>query len=572
MQKILRVLIIIAMLITAYLLVLAWQKDYANVPATSADAVTPSVSTSTTGADIPTSTGTGTSDIPAATASATTDVPSSEVGGENTNAKQGALINVTTDRYQIKIDPIGGDVVYAALRNYNATLDSKNPFVLLENSGQRVYVAQSGLIGPNGIDTPAGRAKYSYQSDNYVMQPGQKKLEVPLTYKQEDGVTITKTFTFTEGKYPISVNYNINNTSGKAWNGQLFAQLKRDSSKDPGMADKGAISMATYLGGAWGTPDDDYNKLKFKDFNDGDLKAASDKGWVGIVQHYFVSAWTPQNFTGQFFSREKAGDHFIGMNSEQFMVPAAKQKDITATLYAGPKDQDSLLEVAPGLNKTVDYGFLWPISKVLFAVLEGIHKVIGNWGWSIIALTLLVKLALMWFSNKSYYSMAKMRAIAPRLQALKEEHGDDRMKMSQEMMAIYKEEQVNPMAGCLPILLQMPIFLALYWVLVESIELRHAPWILWIQDLSSMDPWFILPMLMGASMFAQQMFSPQPTDPMQAKVMRFLPIIFTLFMLFFPAGLVLYWTVNNLFTMAQQYIVNKKVEREQREKAARTAG
>ncbi len=569
MQKILRVLIIIAMLITAYLLVLAWQRDYANVPATSADAVTPSVSTSNTGADIPTST--GDSDIPAATASAVTDVPSSEVDGETANAKQGDLIDVTTDLYQIKIDPVGGDVVYAALRDYDATLDSEAPFVLLENSGHRVYVAQSGLIGPNGIDTAAGRAKYSYQSDSYVMQPGQKKLQVPLTYKQEDGVTITKTFTFIEGKYPISVNYNINNTSGKDWNGQLFAQLKRDSSKDPGMSDKGALSMATYLGGAWGTPDNDYNKLKFKDFNDGELTAASNEGWVGVVQHYFVSAWTPQNFTGHFFSREREGDHFIGMNSQNFVVPANKQKDIAATLYAGPKDQTTLLEVAPGLNKTVDYGFLWPISKILFAILEGIHKVIGNWGWSIIALTILVKIVLMWFSNKSYYSMAKMRAIAPRLQALKEEHGDDRMKMSQEMMAIYKEEQVNPMAGCLPILLQMPIFLALYWVLVESVELRHAPWILWIQDLSAMDPWFILPMLMGASMFAQQMFSPQPTDPMQAKVMKFLPIIFTLFMLFFPAGLVLYWTVNNLFTMGQQYIVNKKVEREQREKAERTA-
>ena len=568
MQKILRVLIIIAMLITAYLLVLAWQKDYANVPDTSADA-TPSVSTSNTGTDVPTST--GASDIPAATASTATDIPSSEVGGDTSIAKEGSVIDVTTDLYQIKIDPVGGDVVYAALRDYDATLDSEDPFVLLENSGKRVYVAQSGLIGPNGIDTSAGRAKYSYQSDSYVLQPGQKTLEVPLTYKQDNGVTVTKTFTFTEGKYPISVNYNINNTSNNAWNGQLFAQLKRDDSKDPGMRDKGALSMATYLGGAWGTPDDDYNKLKFGDFNDGELTANSKDGWVGVVQHYFVSAWTPQNFQGKFFSRESGGDYFIGMNSEPLVVPANKQKDIAATLYAGPKDQKALIEVAPGLNKTVDYGFLWPISKVLFAILEGIHKFIGNWGWSIIALTVLVKLALMWFSNKSYYSMAKMRAIAPRLQELKEEHGDDRMKMSQEMMAIYKEEQVNPMAGCLPILLQMPIFLALYWVLVESVELRHAPWILWIQDLSAMDPWFILPILMGASMFAQQMFSPQPTDPMQAKVMKFLPIIFTLFMMFFPAGLVLYWTVNNLFTMGQQYLVNKRVEREQREKAARKA-
>ncbi|PNK60763.1 membrane protein insertase YidC [Psychrobacter sp. FDAARGOS_221] len=571
MQKILRVLIIIAMLITAYLLVLAWQKDYANAPAPSADAVTPSVSTST-GSDIPTSTGVSDSDIPVATVS---DQPNTQGVSEMSQAQSGELIDVTTDRYHVKIDPQGGNVVYAALRDYDATLDSEQPFVLLENSSERVYIAQSGLIDTNnngdGIDKPQSPANYSYQSSSYSMQDGQETLEVPLVYRQ-DGLRVTKTFTFTRGKYPISVNYNVNNTTGKDWNGTLFAQLKRDSSKDPGMGGKGALSMATYLGGAWGTPDDEYNKLKFKNFNDDELNASSNNGWVGIVQHYFVSAWTPENFTGKFFSRETAnGDYIIGMLSQPIMVPADKQANVTATLYAGPKVQKELGGFAPGFEKTVDYGWAWPISKFLFLILSTIHSVVGNWGWAIIGLTLSVKLALMWISHKSYYSMAKMRALAPRLAALKEEHGDDRMKMSQEMMAIYKEEKVNPMAGCLPILLQMPIFLGLYYMLVESVELRHAPWILWIQDLSSMDPWFILPILMGASMFAQQSFSPQPTDPMQAKVMKFLPIIFTLFMLFFPAGLVLYWTVNNLFTMGQQFLVNKQVEKEQREKAANMA-
>ena len=429
-------------------------------------------------------------------------------------------------------------------------------------------MAQSGLIGPNGIDTADGRAVYSHTANNYVMEEGQQTLSVPLTYKK-DGVTVTKTFTFTANKYPIDISYKIQNASTNAWQGQMFAQLKRDDSKDPGMSDKGALSMATYLGGAWGTPDDPYNKLKFGKFSDGELNTTSDKGWVGIVQHYFVSAWTPENFTGKFFSRETGNDYFIGFNSQPVNVAPNKQITLNATLYAGPKVQSELKDVAVGLNKTVDYGLLWPISKVLFAILEGVHKVVGNWGWSIIILTILVKIALMWFSNKSYYSMAKMRAIAPRLKTLKEEHGDDRMKMSQEMMAIYKEEKVNPMAGCLPILMQMPIFLALYWVLVESVELRHAPWILWIQDLSAMDPWFILPLLMGASMFVQQQLNPQPADPMQAKVMKFLPIIFTAFMLFFPAGLVLYWTVNNLFSMTQQYIVNKKVEEEQKRRTVK---
>ncbi|WP_199506975.1 MULTISPECIES: membrane protein insertase YidC [unclassified Psychrobacter] len=556
MQKIFRVMIIIAMLITAYLLILAWRDDYADAPAV--DAV-PETTTSV-GADIPSSTG-AVGDIPAQTTSNNAPVAT-------TQTTDGGLITVVTDRYDIKINPEGGDIVYAALKQYDATLDSDKPFVLLESDSNRVYVAQSGLMGPNGIDTAAGRAKYSHDAERYVMEDGQDTLSVPLTY-EKDGVTVTKTFIFTHDKYPIDVRYQIQNRSDKPWQGQLFAQLKRDDSADPGMSNKGALSMATYLGGAWGTPDDPYNKLKFKEFNDGELTVSSKDGWVGIVQHYFVSAWTPSNFTGQFFSNENNGDYFIGFKSEPVNIAANKQLTLDATLYAGPKVQSELKDVAVGLNKTVDYGLLWPISKVLFALLEGIHKVIGNWGWSIIVLTILVKIALMWFSNKSYYSMAKMRAIAPRLQALKEEHGDDRMKMSQEMMNIYKEEKVNPMAGCLPILMQMPIFLALYWVLVESVELRHAPWILWIQDLSAMDPWFILPLLMGVSMFVQQQLNPQPTDPMQAKVMKFLPIIFTAFMLFFPAGLVLYWTVNNLFSMTQQYIVNKKVEEEQKRRTVK---
>ena len=557
MQKIFRVMIIIAMLITAYLLILAWRDDYADAPAV--DTV-PKTATSV-GADIPSTSGAA-GDIPVQTLPVDTGAVAA------TPAANTGLIMVTTDRYDIKINPEGGDIVYAALKQYDATLDSDKPFVLLENNSNRVYVAQSGLIGQNGIDTAEGRAKYSHTANNYVMEKGQQTLSVPLTYKK-DGVTVTKTFTFTQDKYPIDISYQIQNASANAWQGQMFAQLKRDDSKDPGMSDKGALSMATYLGGAWGTPDDPYNKLKFGKFNDGELTTTSDKGWVGIVQHYFVSAWTPENFTGKFFSRETGDEYFIGFNSQPVNVAPNKQVTLNATLYAGPKVQSELKEVAVGLNQTVDYGLLWPISKILLAVLDGIHKVIGNWGWSIILLTILVKIALMWFSNKSYYSMAKMRAIAPRLAALKEEHGDDRMKMSQEMMAIYKEEKVNPMAGCLPILMQMPIFLALYWVLVESVELRHAPWILWIRDLSAMDPWFILPLLMGASMFVQQQLNPQPADPMQAKVMKFLPIIFTAFMLFFPAGLVLYWTVNNLFSMTQQYLINRKVEEEQKRRTVK---
>ncbi|MBS9780627.1 MAG: membrane protein insertase YidC [Moraxellaceae bacterium] len=560
MQKILRALIIIAMLITAYLLLLAWQKDYANKPQT-AETQTTTVSSQSAG-DLPSAKSNG--DIPTVASSAdTSSIDAKSVAEDN-------LINVSTDMYNIKINPTGGDVVYASLKKYDATMKNKKPFVLLENNNKRVYVAQSGLVGQDGIDTNDVRAEYEHTSNNYVMADGQDVLSVPLTYEQ-NGVTITKTYTFSRGKYPIEMSYNINNPTDKSWQGQLFAQLKRDESKDPGMEDKGPLSMATFLGGAWGTPESDYNKLKFDEFNDGELKATSQAGWVAMVQHYFVSAWTPKNFSGQFFSRENNKNYLIGFTSQPISVPANKQKTLSATLYTGPKVQKDLKTVAQGLNKTVDYGVLWPISKVMFAVLQTLHQFLGNWGWSIIFLTIIVKIALLWISNKSYYSMAKMRAIAPQLEKIKEEHGDDRMKLSQEMMALYKREQVNPMAGCFPMLLQMPIFLGLYWVLVESIELRHAPWMFWIQDLSAMDPYFILPALMGASMYLQQSFNPQPTDPTQAKVMKFMPIMFTGMMMFFPAGLVLYWTVNNIFSMSQQYYINKKVEKMYQAKAEKTA-
>lgn len=555
MQKILRMLIIVAMLITSYLLILAWRDDYANV---NTQAVTAPSGVATSAHDVPNAGSPTATDIPAST---------SATPASSANTANNALITVQTDKYDIRINPVGGDVVYAALREHNNTLDSKEPFVLLQNDAQRVYVAQSGLIGANGIDTSNGRANYTAPATQFVMQPSQNTLSVPLTY-QKDGVTVTKTYTFKKGQYPIDVSYNINNTSSQPWQGQLFAQLKRDGSKDPGLANKGAMSMSTYLGGAWGTPDSPYNKLKFGDFNDNDLKASSDKGWVAMVQHYFVSSWIPKGFTANFYSRENANEHIIGYTSSPVSVAPNKQVTLSSTLYAGPKLQSILKPLAEGLDKTVDYGILWPISKVIFWLLQAIHQVVGNWGWAIIFLTIIVKLALMPIANKSYYSMAKMRAVAPRLQALKDEFGDDRMRMSQEMMKLYKEEKVNPMAGCLPILLQMPIFLALYWVLVESVQLRHAPWILWIKDLSSMDPLFILPLLMGAAMFFQQALNPQPQDPMQARVMKFMPIIFTVFMLFFPAGLVLYWTVNNLFSMAQQYLINKKVEKEQAVKDA----
>ena len=284
---------------------------------------------------------------------------------------------------------------------------------------------------------------------------------------------------------------------------------------------------------------------------------------MGVVQHYFVTAWIPDaKYNATLESRKVDNDNVIGFRTPLINVPAGKQMDVSATLYTGPKIQSELKDLAPGLNQTVDYGWLWPIAQVLFMGLKFFHGIVGNWGWAIILLTCAVKLVLFPLSAKSYRSMAKMRVIAPEMQRLKEEHGEDRMKFSQEMMALYKKEQVNPLSGCLPLLLQMPIFLALYWVLMESVELRHAPWLGWIQDLSAMDPLFVLPLIMGVTMYVQQMLNPQPTDPMQAKVFKLMPVVFTVFLLFFPSGLVLYWIINNLLTILQQWLVNRSIAKE----------
>lgn len=566
MQQWARFAILGAMFVTAYLLILAWQKDYGGAQAETAQqavAVQQSANTST--------------DIPSAQAQAAsaTDIPQANTAQADTpvasTANSQQLVTVATDMYNVWIDPKGGDIVRLELLSHDKSKDSDQPFVMLHND-KNIYVAQSGLIGADGPDSRS-RPMYEVDKNSYSIDEAQstvtkddtahKVLEVPMVYKTADGVEIFKIFKFTSGEYPIQVTHRIVNRSAGNWQGQMFGQLKRDDALDPGKSDQGIFTLGTFLGGAWGTPEEHYNKLKFDNFNEEKLNLQAKEAWVAIVQHYFVSAWVPdKSYTAQLESRNSNDMHIIGFRSPLVNVPAGKQYDISATLYSGPKIQSELKELATGLNQTVDYGWLWPIAKLLFWGLEFFHNIVGNWGWAIVLLTILVKLILWPLSAKSYRSMAKMRVIAPEMQRMKEEFGDDRMRFSQEMMALYKREQVNPLSGCLPLLMQMPIFLALYWVLMESVELRHAPWILWIQDLSAMDPWFILPLIMGATMYFQQMLNPQPTDPMQAKVFRLMPIIFTVFLLFFPAGLVLYWIVNNLITIAQQWFINKSAEKQ----------
>jgi YidC/Oxa1 family membrane protein insertase len=566
MQQWARFAILGAMFVTAYLLILAWQKDYGQKAANNEAPPAVVAQAGNTSADLPTQ----------QSNSAATDVPQTNVVTQpataSVKATQNQLIVVKTDLYNVWIDPKGGDIVRLELLSHEKSKDSNQPFVMLQND-KNVYVAQSGLVGPNGPDqNAAGRPLYETAKTAYSLADAKlvtskdgktlKVLEVPLVYKTANNVEVFKTYSFSQGKYPIGLKQTVVNRSNANWQGQMFAQLKRDDSVDPGKSSQGIFTLGTYLGGAWGTPDSHYKKLKFANFDDEKLNQQAKGGWVAIVQHYFVSAWIPDaSYSAHLESRNSNNQHIIGFRSPMVDVPAGKQYDFKATLYSGPKVQAELKDLAVGLNQTVDYGWLWPIAKLLFAGLQFFHGIVGNWGWSIILLTMVVKLILWPLSAKSYRSMAKMRVIAPEMQRMKEEFGEDRMRFSQEMMALYKREQVNPLSGCLPLLLQMPIFLALYWVLMESVELRHAPWMLWIQDLSAMDPWFILPLIMGCTMFVQQMLNPQPADPMQAKVFRLMPIIFTVFMLFFPAGLVLYWVINNSITIFQQWFINKSTEK-----------
>jgi len=576
MQQWARFAILGAMFVVAYLLILAWQKDYGHAETAPQQQAVVSHEVS---ADLPNS----------QAASASSDVPQANIATPQatdvTAPVNQQLISVQTDLYHLLINPKGGDIVRIELLNHDKNKDSDQPFVMLESDAKRTYVAQSGLIGLNGPDSNrSGRPVYEVEKTSYdLLKDAQtvskdngkavKVLTIPMVYKTADGVEIIKTFTFKQGEYPIVVNHKVVNRSQQNWQGQMFGQIKRDNSEDPGKSDQGIFTLGTFLGGAWGTPEEHYNKLKFDNFNDEKLNVDAKGGWIAVVQHYFVSAWIPgqlkltqangQPYAAKLESRKSADDmNIISFTSPTINVPAGTVAEVDATFYTGPKIQSELKDLAVGLNQTVDYGWLWPIAKLLFLGLQFFHNIVGNWGWSIILLTILVKLILWPLSSKSYRSMAKMRVIAPEMQRMKEEFGEDRMRFSQEMMALYKREQVNPLSGCLPLLLQMPIFLALYWVLMESVELRHAPWFGWIQDLSAMDPWFILPLVMGLTMFTQQSLNPQPADPMQAKVFKIMPIIFTIFMLFFPAGLVLYWIVNNSITILQQWFINRSVKKE----------
>jgi YidC/Oxa1 family membrane protein insertase len=472
------------------------------------------------------------------------------------------IIQIHTDVLQLAVDLHGGDIVELSLPKYLAELDDPSkPLVLLEDNQSLTYIAQSGLIGTNGIDSN-GRANYSASTSIYTLNEEEDALVVDLHWIGDGDVKVTKRLTLLRGEYLIDVNYLVENNSTERWQGNLFGQIKRGSEPPPS-ATSNAMGMKPFLGVAVTQPDDRFTKFTFDDLAEDPFKAQLPGGWIALIQHYFLGAWIPNpEFTHSYSARvTSSGFNIAGFTSPALVLDPGKSGETGARFYAGPKDQYRLKEISPYLDLSVDYGWLWWIAQPLFWLLTKIQALVGNWGVAIILLTVLIKAAFFKLSAASYRSMANMRRVQPKLVAIREQNADDKQKQSQAMMELYKKEKINPMGGCLPILVQMPVFIGLYWMLMESVELRHAPFILWIKDLSVMDPYFVLPLLMGASMFYMQKLNPPPPDPMQAKIMQWMPVMFTFFFLWFPAGLVLYWVVNNLLSMAQQYVITRQIEK-----------
>jgi YidC/Oxa1 family membrane protein insertase len=552
-----RWLLMLGLAVSAYLLLLAWQNDYGDANNLSPNAL-PSKTSSAT--DFPNvklpSTANKTDDVPALNPAIAQHL--------SANESTDALIEVQTDTLQVKIDLRGGDVVHAALLTYPVSLDQSSPFILLKNN-QGVYVAQSGMIGLSGQDfDQPNRPLYQAKQTQYRMQGN--LLEVPLTLSLDNGLQVTKLYRFLQGEHVIEVVYQLKNAGNSAWQGSFFGQLKRDNAIDTNAKFSG-FSLPTYLGAAYWKPDQTYNKLPFDKIADAGDKLVLDEtipgGWLAIVQHYFIAAWIPTAGTDYHYTARtnKQGENIIGFTAPLVTISSGQSQEIGAKLYVGPKLHDNLASLAPGLDLAIDYGLLFFISYFLVRVLIVLHSVLGNWGWAIVLLTCLVKILFFYPSAISYRSMAQMRLVQPKMVKLKEQFGEDKQRFSQEMIKLYKQEKINPVSGCLPMLLQMPVFFALYWALMESVQLRHAPFILWIRDLSAMDPYFVLPLFMGVTMFLQMRLNPAPTDPMQAKVMQFMPIMFTALFLFFPSGLVLYWITNNVLSIAQQWIITHRLSK-----------
>lgn len=503
--------------------------------------------------------------VPSATSAPATGVPApSEAlkatappATPSTGFGRGSRAVVETDVLRATIDANGGDLRELKLLQYRETEDKNQVFTLFEDSQTQPYLAQSGLVG-KGL--PTHRSMFQLNPGTYRLTSGDAQLEVPLVWDDPDtGVRVEKTYVFKRGSYQITVRTRVINGGTQPIDLTPYYQFTRH-----GEAPRGeSFFIHSYTGPAFYTDAEKFQKVAFKDIQAGkaDFEKTADNGWVGMVQHHFVSAWLPESGVKREYYTRALGDglYTAGVIVAEGVLAPGQQKTFTVPLYVGPQTQTVLEKTAPGLELTRDYGWLTPLAYPIFWSLEKIERLVGNWGWAIIILTFLLKLALYPLSAAGYKSMAKMKKLTPRLQSLKETYGDDRAKLHQAMAEMYKTEKINPLGGCLPILIQIPVFIALYWVLLAAVEMRGAPWLGWITDLTAPDPWYILPIVMGITSILQVKLNPQPMDPMQAKIMMIMPVAFTVMFIFFPAGLVLYWVVNNILSIAQQWAINRQV-------------
>ncbi len=485
--------------------------------------------------------------------------------------KEGQRITVTTDVMQVVIDATGGDIREVDLLGYPKEKDKPlDPVRLLDDNPQQLFISQSGFISEPDM-APNHHSVWKAEQTEYKLANGQEELRVPLTWVNDKGVTVTKTYVFKKGSYLIDMEQQVANQSPSTWTGRQYTQLQRKQpEKKTGSAFSASSVDRAYIGGVLHTPENKYEKITFDDMKDKDLSQEGKNGWVAMIQHYFMAAWIPPAQEDlHFYTKSLDNQHYvIGAVEPVTEVAPGQSAVLKSRLYTGPKLQRVLENIKPSvegappldLQLTEDFGKLTIFAQPVFWLIEQFYKIFNNWGWGIVFATIVIKALFYKLSESSYRSMANMRKLQPKLAALKEQHGENKQAFNQAMMDLYRKEKVNPLGGCLPILVQMPVFIALYWVLSEAVELRQAPFIWWIQDLSARDPYFILPLIYGVSMFIQQQLNPQPQDPIQAQVMKWFPIMFTFFFAFFPSGLVLYWVVNNILSIIQQAYITKQVE------------
>ncbi len=547
--------IIFGLVIVSLLLWDAWQNDYVRPLAAQQQVVTPemaasenndlpSLSTAAPQQDLP--------DLPSLTTVA--DVPQDRSSTDISNSNK---IHIKTDVLDVYVDTQGADIKRLALLKYPVESSKPNvPVQFLDDNPSHFFIMQSGLLHVDNKG-PSYNSPYTAERENYELSAGQDTVAVPFHWQSEEGISVIKTYYFHRNSYVVDVDYQITNNSGEVFSAYPYVQLNRNR---PG---KNSGFVRTYTGAVFSNEENHYKKVDFGDLDDADFSESASEGWVAMIQHYFVAALiSPSQEKEKNFYGKKSinGENYIaGMRMPTITVENDSSLRTKYQMYLGPKKHKRLEAVAKHLELTVDFGKLTIISKPLFWIMEQFHKVTHNWGWSIVFLTLLIKAVFFKLSAASYRSMANMRKLTPKLASLKERYGDDKKKFNQAMMDLYRTEKINPLGGCLPILVQMPVFLAFYWVLVEAIELRQAPFILWLQDLTAADPYFILPVLFGLSMFFQQKLNPAPQDPAQAMVMKAFPVVFSVFFAFFPSGLVLYWVVNNTLSIAQQWYITKKL-------------